>query len=97
MWGQRKDGTFVVVKLKPKLHAKVLSHQIREDGDTLPHIKIRMGLARARFNSLFQFWSNKSLKVDLKLAYYLRLITSILFFFGGGWRRGNRQRLRSRN
>ena len=84
--GRRKDGTYAVVKLKPKLEAKVLGQQIRGDGDTLPDIKIRTGLARARFNSLFQFWSNKSLKVDLKLSYYLRLITSILCYGSEAWK-----------
>jgi hypothetical protein len=84
--GRRKDGTYAVVKLKPKLQAKVLGQQIRGDGDTLPDIKARTGLARARFNSLFQFWSNKSLKVDLKVSYYLRLITSILCYGSEAWK-----------
>ena len=33
--GRRKDGTYAVVKLKPKLQAKVLGHQIKGEGDTL--------------------------------------------------------------
>ena len=84
--GRRKDGTFATVKLKPRLQATVLGHRIRGDGDTLPDIKLRTGLARGRFNSLFQFWSNKSLKTDLKLSYYLRLITSVLCWGSEAWK-----------
>ena len=74
--GRRKDGTTVVVKLKPKLQAKVLGHQIKGEGDTLLDIKIQTGSARARFYTVFL--SNKRLKVEPKLVYYLILITSFL-------------------
>jgi hypothetical protein len=83
----RTDGSVSTVKLKLSLHAKLLGHQLRGDSNTLADIKCRCGIARERFNRLMQFWKNKDLTVELKLAYmyYVRLITSIVAWGNEAW------------
>jgi ribonuclease HI/exonuclease III len=86
IFGKRTDGTWTNVRLKLSLQAKLLGHQVRGDGDTLPDIRSRCGQARQRFNQLTHMWKDKSLKVELKLAYYLRLITSIVAWGNEAWK-----------
>ena len=67
--------------------AKLLGHHARGDGDTLPDInKARCAIARQRFCHLTQLWKDKRLEKELKLAYYVRLVTSIVARGNEAWK-----------
>ena len=86
IFGKRTDGRWTNVRLKLSLQAKLLGHQVRGDGDTLPDIKARCEMARQRFCQLMQLWKDKRLKEELKLAYYVRLVTSIVAWGNEAWK-----------